>query len=70
MQVKDKPFTLFCLHPPSRTTPLGCRHLLIECANAKASAFAERLDFTTYDNRRNWVASVDTLRESLVPQTA
>ncbi|MFG0752894.1 GNAT family N-acetyltransferase [Pseudomonas sp. TYF_14] len=49
---------------------LGYRHLFIECANAKASAFAERLGFTTYDNRRNWVASVDTLRESLVSQTA
>ncbi len=49
---------------------LGYRHLLIECANAKASAFAERLGFTTYDSRRNWVASVNTLRESLLPQTA
>lgn len=49
---------------------LGYRHLLIECANAKASAFAERLGFTTYDNRRNWVASVDTLGEMLVQQTA
>lgn len=38
---------------------LGYRHLLIECAKAKASAFAERFGFTTYDDHRNWVASVD-----------
>lgn len=48
----------------------GYRYLLIESANAKASAFAERLGFTHYDNRRNWVGSVDAIRKALEQQTA
>ncbi|UXH38780.1 GNAT family N-acetyltransferase [Pseudomonas promysalinigenes] len=49
---------------------LGYKHLLIECANAKASAFAERLGFTPFDNRRHWIGSVDTIREALEYQAA
>lgn len=49
---------------------LGYQHIAIECANAKASAFAERLGFSSYDSRRNWVASIDTLREAVEQQTA
>ncbi len=48
----------------------GYQHLLIECANAKASAFAERLSFTPFDSRRHWVGSVATIRQALERQTA
>ncbi|WP_338524320.1 GNAT family N-acetyltransferase [Pseudomonas batumici] len=48
----------------------GYRHLAIECANAKASAFAERLGFTPYENRQHWVGSVDAIREALEQQIA
>lgn len=43
----------------------GYRFLAVECANANSSAFAERLGFSPYDNRRHWVGSVDTIREAL-----
>lgn len=43
----------------------GYRFLAVECANANSSAFAERLGFSPYDNRRLWVGSVDTTREAL-----
>lgn len=49
---------------------LGYRHLLIECANTKASAFAEGLGFTPFENRRHWVGSIDTIRQALERQTA
>ena len=49
---------------------LGYKHLLIESANTKASAFAERLGFTPFDNRRHWIGSVDTIREALEYQAA
>jgi len=39
--------------------------LAVECANANSSAFAERLGFSPYDNRRRWVGSVDSIREAL-----
>lgn len=48
----------------------GYQHLLIECANAKESAFAERLGFTPFDNRRHWVGSVATIRQALERETA
>lgn len=43
----------------------GYRFLAVECANANSSAFAERLGFSPYDNRRRWVGSVDAIREAL-----
>ncbi|MEH6415541.1 GNAT family N-acetyltransferase [Pseudomonas sp. CGJS7] len=49
---------------------VGYQHLLIECANAKASAFAERLGFTPFDNRRHWIGSVDAIRQALERETA
>jgi len=49
---------------------LGYKHLLIESANAKASAFAERLGFAPFDNRRHWLGSVDAIRQALEHHTA
>ncbi len=43
----------------------GYRYLAIECANAKAGAFAERLGFTPYDNRRHWVGAVEAIQDAL-----
>ena len=48
---------------------LGYQHLLIECANAKASAFAERLGLTPFDNRRHWIGRVDAIRQALEHKT-
>lgn len=48
----------------------GYRFLAVECANANSSAFAERLGFSPYDNRRHWVGSVDAIREALEQQAA
>lgn len=48
----------------------GYRFLAIECANANSSAFAERLGFSVYDNRRHWVGSVDAIRKALEQQAA
>jgi hypothetical protein len=42
----------------------GYRFLAVECANANSSAFAERLGFSPYDNRRRWVGSIDSIREA------
>jgi GNAT superfamily N-acetyltransferase len=47
----------------------GYQHLLIESANAKASAFAERMGFTPYENRRNWMGSADAIRQALEQQS-
>ena len=42
---------------------IGYRYIGIECANARSSAFAERLGFTPYDARRHWVGSVRAIRK-------
>lgn len=47
----------------------GYRHLAIECANENASAFAERLGFTPYEERRHWIASIDALEKTLDEST-
>ena len=41
----------------------------VECANANASAFAERLGFTPYENRRHWIGSVTAIQKALDRQT-
>lgn len=40
---------------------LGYRYIAIECANLNSSAFAERLGFTPYENRRHWIGAVDAI---------
>lgn len=47
----------------------GYKHLLIESANAKASAFAERLGFKPYDSRRHWLESVEAIQETFEQQS-
>lgn len=47
----------------------GYRYLAVECANANASAFAERLGFTPYENRRHWIGSVTAIQKALDRQT-
>lgn len=42
---------------------LGYRYIAIECANHNSSAFAERLGFTPYENRRHWVAAVESIQK-------
>lgn len=44
---------------------IGYRHIGIECANARSSAFAERLGFTPYDARRHWVGTVRGIRKAI-----
>lgn len=44
---------------------IGYRYIAIECANANSAAFAERLGFSPFENRRHWVGSVDAIREAL-----
>jgi GNAT superfamily N-acetyltransferase len=44
---------------------IGYGHIGIECANARSSAFAERLGFNPYESRRHWVGSVRAIRKAL-----
>jgi hypothetical protein len=40
------------------------------CANENASAFAELLGFTSYEQRQHGIASIDALQKTLVKSTA
>lgn len=46
----------------------GYRYLAIESANANASAFARRLGFTSYENGRHWVGSIEAIQNSLLKE--
>lgn len=48
---------------------IGYRHVAIECANANSAAFAERLGFSPFENRRHWVGSVEVIRETLATRS-
>ncbi|WP_342248110.1 GNAT family N-acetyltransferase [Pseudomonas sp. OTU2001] len=48
---------------------IGYGHVAIECANANSAAFAERLGFSPFENRRHWVGSVDAVREALLTES-
>jgi len=46
----------------------GYKFLAIECANKNASAFGERMGFTSYENGRHWVAAVHDIQRALSAQ--
>ncbi|MDH4847959.1 GNAT family N-acetyltransferase [Pseudomonas sp. BN605] len=48
----------------------GYRYLAIECANARSSAFAQRLGFTPYEDGRHWVGAIEAIQQAIHLQTA